>query len=127
MAKQKDKRLTLMGKNMPDWVYDRLIEKSERKEMTAYITGLVEREELFNQVLSQLSNLSLLPIMSAKLDQLTMGGYVPPVQPLQPMQQEVEEPKKLEEVVPEGDIQISATVEAVGIDEDDFGSGGRDF
>lgn len=123
---QSDKRLTLMGKNMPDWVYDRLSEKRDRKELTAYVTSLVEREEQFNQLLAQLSNLALLPAMSVKLDQLVSGGVVAPVQPMVPLQQvqeeEEAEAESIEDKVHEGDIEISENVESVGVDEDDFGS-----
>lgn len=125
---QSDKRLTLMGKNMPDWVYERLSEKRDRKELTAYVTSLVEREEQFNQLLAQLSNLALLPAMSVKLDQLVSGGVVAPIQPMVPLQQvQEEEPKTLEDVVHEGDIEISDNVEAIGVDDDDFGGTNYDF
>ncbi|PER55701.1 hypothetical protein CN495_08080 [Bacillus thuringiensis] len=122
---QSDKRLTLMGKNMPDWVYERLSEKRDRKELTAYVTSLVEREEQFNQLLAHLSNLALLPAMSVKLDQLVSGGVVAPVQPMVPLQQVQEEEAEVESIedkVHEGDIEISENVESVGVDEDDFGS-----
>lgn len=128
MTKQSDKRLTLMGKNMPDWVYNRLSGKRDRKELTAYVTSLVEREEQFNQLLAQLSNLALLPAISIKLDQLVSGGVMTPISPIVPVQQmHEEEPKTVEDVVLEGDINISDTVEAVGVDEDDFGGANYDF
>ncbi|MFV1457690.1 hypothetical protein, partial [Bacillus mycoides] len=80
-GKERTKRFTLTGKNMPDWVYDKLEEKSERKEATAYIVGLLEKEAMFNRIIEQMGNLSLLNGINEKLDAI-IGGNVELVAPV---------------------------------------------
>lgn len=130
-GRERTKRFTLTGKNMPEWVYDKLEEKSERKEATAYIVGLMEKEAMFNRIIEQMGNLSLLNGINDKLDAI-LGGNIEVSAPTvtftkkEEVKVEPEKEERLPEAVPEGDIHISEEVESVGIDEDDFG-GGPDF
>lgn len=54
---QKKGRLTLTGNKMPDGVYRKLEEKGLERKLTPYIVGLVEKEEMMDKLIENLSAL----------------------------------------------------------------------
>lgn len=122
--KKREARFTLTGKNMPKHVYDILEQKSKERSITNYIVSLIEKEQLMDQLLP---SLALMGGMHAMLQDIHSGSIQVAVtkavdEPETEVVEEVKEQEKpkLEEVIPEGDINISTTISGGFEDDGDY-------
>ncbi|WP_382549281.1 hypothetical protein, partial [Streptomyces sp. NPDC057131] len=61
MATSKEqKRLTLVGSAMPEEVYKKLKQHSDKRSLTPYILNLIEKEETLDKLIESLSSIPLI-------------------------------------------------------------------